>query len=404
MSQIKPSKLIRRQAVAEAIDSRLKQLDATAESIATTAGLDATLFSHARHGRRSLTETQLVRVARALKGPSDTDDEAIFGFLSDVFEVSPIIDSTRQDALEEILSSAANGRRGTITAGVVDYPPFSDWNKGNPKGFAIELFDLVAKQYMDLDINWVQLNWSNFRGSLESGSVHIVVSYIYRSFSRLLTLETIEFIPNLAFGINAIVPSGAKIRLRDSNLNLEPGHSFIDDLQTLSLMDYPVYVLGGEVGDEYISNAFDPPLSRIKRLSSLDFDELFERALKENAVAVSEEMACKRFVDEHINECSLLYETSIYRMRGGLCCARSSPALISLLYEAFELLWESHVPRARSIVQRYRAGIETHSTTNKTEQGEVNEFNEWFARTFDPYGLPRPQGKPNSKTAPRKDH
>lgn len=101
------------------------------------------------------------------------------------------------DLLQEII------KKGEIKVGWVSAKPFQyvDEN-GDLKGAFVEAGNMLANDFLNVDITWVEARWDTFIAGLQTGKFDIVISNVARRSNRALS---IWFTKPIAFGSQALL-------------------------------------------------------------------------------------------------------------------------------------------------------------------------------------------------------
>lgn len=78
---------------------------------------------------------------------------------------------------EDTLNSIQNG---TLRAGIVNNPPWTIWNKGEPYGIEVEILKGIAKE-LNSEIKWKKGSEEKLFSALEHGDLDIVLSGLTKS-------------------------------------------------------------------------------------------------------------------------------------------------------------------------------------------------------------------------------
>ncbi len=90
--------------------------------------------------------------------------------------------SNAPDLLEEIL------QRGTIRIGWINSKPFQYRNEnGELEGAFVNAGNMLAKELLKVDVEWVEAKWDTFMAGLQSGKYDIVISNVARRPNRAVS-------------------------------------------------------------------------------------------------------------------------------------------------------------------------------------------------------------------------
>jgi len=174
--------------------------------------------------------------------------------------------------------------RGThrLKAAYIVYPPFimKDPNTGNLSGFFVDLMSQIAT-YGDFKVEYEEAKWSSMVAGLESNRYDLVVSGIFPTIPRSLSVAFAD--PIMYVGLSGVVPKG------DQQLWTE------ERLHTPGLR---ISVVSGEVGHEYVRRML--PNAKVTVLDTADITRASaEVAFGRADIALSESIACTEFAAQN---------------------------------------------------------------------------------------------------------
>lgn len=173
-------------------------------------------------------------------------------------------------------------KEGVIRVGYVNYPPtvIKDPNSQELSGHFIDAAKFLAK-VMDVDIEFVEADWSTFVSGLQSGQFDLSIAATYRTIPRAMAVAFSQ--PIMYIGNSAVV--------KDGDLRF-------DDLDDLNQTGIKIAVAQGEASHEYAREHFSK--AEIIVLSTSDLSQPLTQVLSGRAdVGLADAWTVSKFAREH---------------------------------------------------------------------------------------------------------
>jgi len=208
-----------------------------------------------------------------------------------------------------------------LKAAYIVYPPFvtKDPNTGALSGFFVDLMSQIA-DYGDFKVEYEEAKWGTMVAGLESNRYDLVVSGIFPTIPRSLSVAFAE--PIMYVGLSGVVPKSDRAEWTPERLTT-PG--------------LRIAVVAGEVGHEYVQRAL--PKARVTVLDTADISRAAaEVAYGRADIALSESITCGEFAAQNPNVKTVFVDEPLEVFGTTFMLRRGDPDWRNFLNTAIEFL------------------------------------------------------------------
>ncbi|MBT1165948.1 substrate-binding periplasmic protein [Bifidobacterium simiarum] len=143
--------------------------------------------------------------------------------------------SGAKDGCTPLVSNITTIKSGTLTVGVIDQPPYSSYNGGNPEGMDIDFIKEIAKANC-LDVEWQQASFANAMQAISSGQIDTATGDINVTEKRMqavdfpasIYLEGVGYASKKGVDVKTIADIDAK---GIKSIGIGDGYGWLEDMQ-----------------------------------------------------------------------------------------------------------------------------------------------------------------------------
>lgn len=136
-----------------------------------------------------------------------------------------------------LVSNISTIKSGTLTVGVIDQPPYSSYNGGNPEGMDIDFIKQIADANC-LNVEWQQASFANAMQAIASGQIDTATGDINVTEKR----EQVVDFPHSIYleGVGYASKKGTDIKTVDDieskgikSIGIGDGYGWLEDMKTV---------------------------------------------------------------------------------------------------------------------------------------------------------------------------
>ncbi|MBT1176499.1 amino acid ABC transporter substrate-binding protein [Bifidobacterium callimiconis] len=136
-----------------------------------------------------------------------------------------------------LVSNISTIKSGTLTVGVIDQPPYSSYNGGNPEGMDIDFIKQIADANC-LNVEWQQASFANAMQAIASGQIDTATGDINVTEKR----EQVVDFPHSIYleGVGYASKKGTDIKTIDDieskgikSIGIGDGYGWLEDMKTV---------------------------------------------------------------------------------------------------------------------------------------------------------------------------
>ncbi|RSX52051.1 substrate-binding periplasmic protein [Bifidobacterium callimiconis] len=136
-----------------------------------------------------------------------------------------------------LVSNITTIKSGTLTVGVIDQPPYSSYNGGNPKGMDIDFIKSIADANC-LNVEWQQASFANAMQAIASGQIDTATGDINVTekreqvvdFPKSIYLEGVGYASKKSVDIKTIDDIESK---GIKSIGIGDGYGWLEDMKTV---------------------------------------------------------------------------------------------------------------------------------------------------------------------------
>ncbi|PLS31742.1 amino acid ABC transporter substrate-binding protein [Bifidobacterium margollesii] len=143
--------------------------------------------------------------------------------------------SGAKEGCTPLVSNITTIKSGTLTVGVIDQPPYSSYNGGNPEGMDIDFIKEIADANC-LNVEWQQASFANAMQAISSGQVDTATGDINVTAKRM---QAVDFPASIYLeGVGYASKKGVDIKSIDDidakgikTIGIGDGYGWLEDMQ-----------------------------------------------------------------------------------------------------------------------------------------------------------------------------